>query len=152
MYQEREMYNIKIKYRTGNSFNTYDEEELIGCSFNQLDCAKKALQSIKEHKEYIDFLEGFDFRRKCKTDEEKRALYDEISSKEWFFKDPEKTKRMQEETNIDFWLHDYDWQHHLMIYINGFGFQKISAFWIGHFETIISAEIITDDKNMKIEF
>ncbi len=125
---------------------------MIGCSFNNLECAKEALQSIKEHKSYIDLLGDIGFRRKYKDQEAKENLYKEVSSKNWFYQDPERKKRYKDETNIDFLLHDYDWQHHLMIYIKGYVFQKISAFWIGHFETILSAEIFTDDKDMKIEF
>ena len=59
---------------------------------------------------------------------------------------------MQEETNIDFWLHDYDWQHHLMIYINGFGFQKISGIILAliavYLASVKTKNLFSRNKNM----
>ena len=45
-------YRIKISFRTGNSFNTSDEEDFLEYEWKNLDAAKKSLKHIKNHYEY----------------------------------------------------------------------------------------------------
>jgi hypothetical protein len=45
-------YRIKINYRTGNSFGTYDEEAFIEYEWESLSMAKESLKCIKNHNEF----------------------------------------------------------------------------------------------------
>ena len=115
------MYNIKITYITGDSFGSCETEDLVGCSWNNLDLAKKALKDIREHHK---FFSGYSYERKSR---------DEIKDKSWFAR--EKDSYMAEYT--------------LKLQDDSGEFQTISAFWMGYFESLIEAEIIEDDPDMK---
>ena len=43
------MYTIEITYRTGNSFGSHEEVDIVGYSWDSLDNAKESLKRIKEH-------------------------------------------------------------------------------------------------------
>jgi len=43
------MYQIEYNYETGNSFDSYDETEILETTWINLAIAKKALKRIKEH-------------------------------------------------------------------------------------------------------
>ena len=49
-----DIYKIECKYRTGDSFNTYDETYKSEMTWGNLDNAKEALKRIKEHYLWYD--------------------------------------------------------------------------------------------------
>lgn len=48
------MFTIKITYETGDSFNVYTEEKIIGMCWNDINKAKEALIAIKEHTNFFN--------------------------------------------------------------------------------------------------
>jgi len=43
------LYTVKVYYTTGDSFSTYDDEEIIGMCWRNKDLAEQAVREIKEH-------------------------------------------------------------------------------------------------------
>lgn len=118
-------YTILIKYQTGNSFGCEYTEDEVGYSWTDLNKAKGALCRIRDH--YKAYQEDRQSYRKDKK---------EYSSQPWF-------------TDESYW------QHSLFVEKDDGSPQQISAFWVGYFERLYSAEIIVEndvDNDMKIEF
>lgn len=117
------MYTIKINYQTGGSFSTEDTENIIGCAWESKKLARKGLQAIKDH--YSIY--------------KSRSFSDKRSYKE---KDKEASK-------FDWYDKDYS-EYNLLLEIDDGTKQEISAFWLGYFEHLYSAEIVyegdTEDK------
>ena len=55
-------YKIKIRYRTGGSFETYDDTDYIEYEWDDVEFAKQSLTRIKNH--YIFYKEYGDLWRK----------------------------------------------------------------------------------------
>ena len=120
------MYQIEIKYRTGNSFGSHTETEFVGCSWEDLDEAKEALSCIKKHDAYFEEIQSFSYKRSGKRIKIPKGEY-------WF-------------NNKD----DYYKEHTMFVKINGEP-KQISVFWRGYFETLINAKIIADESDMEFE-
>lgn len=119
------MFDIEITYRTGNSFGSSTEVDLLGCSFSTIEEAKEALKCIREHNEHFDELDSYYFRRS------KKEKIDP-TDKSWFCN--------------DYGSGEYS------LYVKGAGeIRKISAFWRGYFEDLISAEIKVDQSDLIYE-
>lgn len=127
------MYTIKVTYRTGDSFNTYTEENEINLSWENISLAKQCLINIKEH---------YDIYRKdseARNENDTNACYKDVLSKDWC-----RDKKIRKSDIFYSSLHaecdDGEWR-------------RVSAgMWIGYFETLESAEVVGIDKDMKIEF
>lgn len=50
------VYKIKVEYQTGDSFNSYDEEEILDITWNDADIAKENLRRIQEHYNWAEVL------------------------------------------------------------------------------------------------
>lgn len=48
------MYKIKIDYRTGNSFNTYNREDYLEGTWQDLSVATQNIERIKQHYEWYE--------------------------------------------------------------------------------------------------
>ena len=120
-------YEIEIDYTTGNSFNSERLTETVGCAWPNLNMAKLALQNIKEHYAAVNAYEEHSnsySRHNIKFDMKA------IEQKHWFCK-------------------DY-WTGGLLLAISHDETQRVSAFWIGYFETLHGAKIISSgDSDME---
>jgi hypothetical protein len=119
------MFDIKITYKTGNSFGSQTESDLLGCSFETVQEAKDALVSIREHNEYFDEINSYSFRRSHKT-----SL---LPDKEWLVKGDM-----------------FSSEHSLMLKSSG-ELKRVSAFWRGYFEYLIAAEVKIDMSDLIYE-
>jgi hypothetical protein len=109
-------YTIEIHYRTGNSFESHDETETIGCIWEDKEQARLALSYIKEHYEFYKEANAW---RSGKTEKEMQKA---VKNKPWV-------------------IELAYWEHGLLVPV-GDSTQRISAFWCGYFETLHGAKII----------
>lgn len=122
------IYEINITFRTGNSFGNGIEEDLVGCSWESIEEAKEALKCIKEHYKYFESLNRFS--RNKPTEKE----IDRIENSYWFC----------QEDSFD----SGEYSLHLK---RAGELKTVSAFWRGYFESLISAEIMFEENDMKFE-
>ena len=119
------MYQIKIAYTTGNSFNTENREEIFDeLEWENLDVAKENLKRIKEHYDWYCSLTHCHF-------------WEKKEKPEWHNVNAEHTEG-----------------HNLINLItdDGKDFQ-FWPFWIGYFESLNYVEIVTKkDKSTKFYF
>lgn len=106
------MYSIEVTYRTGNSFGSLTETESLGYVWESLDEATEFLKYIKEHMDAVNAAED------STTNGEYDNILIEASEKVWF------TDRSS-------------WQYNMMTKSG----RSISTFWIGYFETLLSARV-----------
>lgn len=124
-------FTIEITYKTGNSFNTYTDTDTVDVVWSDLSKAKIALQYIKLHEEAMN-----DFRSAW-TNKEKKELKDKLSLQPWF-----------KNTNDDYY-------YYILVPDDSDNPVPMYAFWMGYFEQINSAKIVTvnkDDDDMEIHF
>ncbi|EBS4516499.1 hypothetical protein DQT32_03610 [Salmonella enterica subsp. enterica serovar Braenderup] len=124
-------YTIRVTYTTGNSFNKYTEERNIELTWTDLDKAKAALQIIKEHQKALYEL------RTAWSASEKKELKEKYSLKPWFNNQGD------------------SYAYEILVQNDSGEYVEMYAFWVGYFESIQSAKIITvieDDNDMEITF
>lgn len=114
------MYTIKVKYKTGDSFNSYDEEDDVGLVWESRELARKALASIKEQYEL--------YQNDSFTYSQKNSV---ARSKEW-------CKNLTEE------YADYfeGWKYCIAVEMDNGEYRNLSTSWNGYFERLYSAEVI----------
>lgn len=119
-------YKIKINYDTGDSFKSEpNQEHVLELSWGSLDNAKANLKRIEQHYKLYQDLNSY-FNRK--TDKDIKGQY---SREDWY---------VSQNTNL------------IKLYSDdGRAFQMWPV-WIGYFEKLNFAEIITEDNDMKISF
>lgn len=62
---QNKKYEILVRYKTGDSFKTYDNETTIELRWNNLDIAKENLKRIKAHYEwYYDHNESYRWKER----------------------------------------------------------------------------------------
>ena len=111
------MYKIKVIYSTGNSFDSYDEEEILEIEWESLDMAKRNLLHIQSHYNMYNKISSY-----LKPNDPKLNPYRDCI---WF--------------NIDSYAHTMKFELD-----NGKLFQMLLP-WIGYFANLYSAEIIFDN-------
>lgn len=57
-------FKIKYSYRTGDSFNTYDNEDVLEYEWEHLEKAKEALKRIREHYDWYTYKESHGYNKK----------------------------------------------------------------------------------------
>lgn len=110
------MYCIKISFETGDSFSSHDEVDTLELKWEDLDVAKKNLKRIREHYEWYGKLHGL-------------------------FVNPNEYKELKKK-RPKFVPKEYDGCIELLT--DKGKTVQISAFWVGYFETLYSAEIIEE--------
>ena len=132
-------HKIKIWYTTGDSFGSQDRDEILEMEWDNLDIAKANLKRIKEH--YIRYKVDNDFYGK------KGYYYKSLSPEDKLIYDTKKTR--------DWYSTPEGWDnYHYSICLKADNGNDwiISPFWVGYFETLNSAQIISDDNDMSISF
>lgn len=124
-------YEIHIEYITGDSFGSYNEKSKIELSWQNLDVAKENLQRIKSHYLYYQELNStLKYSKK-----EIKDLVERHKNCPWFVKDKHNS------------------EYNLYLKLDDGTEHKYSANeWVGYFERLLSAEIIADNSDMKVEF
>lgn len=120
------IYTINIKYITGDSFGSSETEDNIGPVWSDLTKAKLALSYIKEHHKTVSAYE------QLRTKSDMDSFVYSLKGKPWFI--------------------DKYWEHGLLLELDNGSKINTSCFWIGYFETLISAEIVPveeEDSDMK---
>lgn len=130
------MYRIEIEYSTGNTFGTHVETNIIDdVSFADLESAKQALKIIAKHKEMCAAAKG-GWRI---TEAERNAKLAELAAQPWAVKSG--------------YGNDYEFQIKVPTSKDCQNWENIYCFWMGYFETLHEARIVTDeDDEMKISF
>ena len=119
------MYKIKYEYRTGDTFSTRDESDVLDYEWDDFEVAKRALQRINEHyKWYMSRIDSYSFSPK------------ELQRPEWHKKVNKK---------------DYPTAYHNLIILEMDDGEEVQfwAPWCGYFESLHSAEIVISER---IEF
>lgn len=114
------MYEIEIYYSTGDSLGIHEETDQVGCVWEDIEYAKLALKYINEH--YVAVRDSY------KQEFEIRDYY----------KKP--------------WFDDYEngayWYDSLILPVSKGVTQKVHAYWLGYFETLHSASILSHDSDL----
>ena len=143
-------YKIEVHYETGNSFGRTEEHKVLEHSYpksgtiiwTDLDCAKASLRRIKEHNDwaiyelpstlhdgkyskYVEEVLGYDYYKNWHKFAKSRQKYWNDSKPRW---------HSEKEYPL------------LNVTLLGDDHKKISCnvFWIGHFETLYGAKIVSD--------
>lgn len=140
-------YSIEIYYKTGDSFNSYNETDKIGMVFKDIKDAEKALSIIGDHYKFVQKLEN-DTRIMRNRREIIEQSLKELRGKEWYQPNPEikfqKEIDGSEKNRLE--LFDFYWQHYIYLPVDGEK-KHIETFWVGHFETPISAKIVLEKEH-----
>lgn len=121
-------YRIKIEYKTGNSFRTFNTEDYVECSWEKLEVAKENLARIKEHYKYYQSCHDYYLSREIKD------IKKEAEKKPWYSSQYDFCVKLKLDDGTET---DY------------------CSFWCGYFEKPYSAEIVQDpdsDSDLKISF
>lgn len=121
-------YTIDYSYKTGDSFNTYIENETLECSWTDFDVIKENLKRIKEQYEWY------------KYNNRHRFSDDPIIKRPSWLPPKSELGRYENEKYI------------LILKMDNGNDWKISAPWCGYFEKLLSAKIVMDDNDLEIEF
>jgi hypothetical protein len=68
--REKKKYIIKVEYKTGDSFHSYDTSTILE-DWNDIEVAKENLQRIKEHYEFYDMRDSFKLNYLSKKEKKK---------------------------------------------------------------------------------
>lgn len=126
------MYNIEVRYKTGDTFKTYDTKTTIEGNWN-LETAKENLKRIKEHYKYYDNRNQFVSMAMEKRENE---LFEKLEQ-ERFFTDKN------------------NWNWSIMFLENDGSSKKYSVEWCGYFERLLGASIVgvmPDESDMEFEY
>ena len=144
------MYQIKISYRTGGSYERNDETTLLDLEWSNLDVAKANLQRIKQH---YDFMQDGRLLRNMEREEYLKSNQDNdwfvleyflvaIKDGDYQAIDKDRKKRyVNEGYCIENFIRDKAFDC-IKLYTDDNKPYQISCFWIGYFETFYSAKII----------
>lgn len=139
---EEKNYKIQINYTTGDSFGSEDRSSDVEMQWNKLEVAQENLKRIEEHYEFYRKQDSWG-RRTLSADEREQLKQEAINTAAWAVVPDEKLDKHMNE--------------HRLIYCvklkEDDGVERsISCFWTGYFESLNSAEIVTNEKKFKIEF
>jgi hypothetical protein len=119
-------YTIRIEYRTGDSFNSYEETQDLEGEWKNLDVLEENLQRIKNHYE-------------------KYQTFDYSNGKNWVKDMPVGCVYSSKYSHPD------NYAMKLELLTDDRTPYAFVPFWCGYFEHLYSAEIVSS-KSMRIEF
>lgn len=119
-------YQIKIKYRTGDSEGYEDAVDTLELEWENLDIAKENLQAIREH--YTMYCDAELSLYYSKIGETQQSIIESNKDKWWFVEQyPKQCIKFKADNN---------------------NIMQMSAFWTGYFETLYCAEIVTSESDL----
>jgi ADP-dependent phosphofructokinase/glucokinase len=131
-------YKILISYQTGDSFRSYDEEQYLETTWEDIDIAKENLQRIKEHYEWVQshgrFSDGpLPIPRFIKPRNKKDKIVEH-------YKNPTHTQIQ------------FEYEYYIPIKLDDGTEEICCAFWNGYFQTLYRAKIVsTEDDGWSFE-
>lgn len=146
-------YKIKIYYTTGDSYKSYECEDLLELSWENLDIAKENLLAIKEHYDGARDYSDYSFEK-----------WVEINKDKFWFVDRKKLYSISRNQAIDerhkdrfvgdceYRIDEYMAKSCIKFKTDDGNLMQIGCFWIGYFESLNKAEIVQDTEGMVIEF
>jgi hypothetical protein len=152
------MYRIKISYQTGNTFHTEDAVDFIDMKWTDKEIVKKNLKAINDHYHMTNST-----KFKYSKDDELKELTEKQRKEFWFphqwiwinkkgnykveekdaQKNPELCKRVMDKFHIE---------HRIYLLDNDGNKVLTNCWWNGHFETLYSIEIHTENDGTKYTF
>lgn len=151
-------YKIKIDYKTGDSFKTYNTSNMLELEWDNFDIAKENLKAIKEH--YTKVYKNIDNSFSSRTEDQEICKENE---NEWWFVKSMKLFCISEDFAIDEKdkkKYDGDWEyrfdtyyatHCIKLKTDAGKFMQMGCFWTGYFERLNGAEIVVDESDTKFE-
>lgn len=128
------MYDIRIKYRTGNSFDSEDCIGALNGSWN-IETAKENLKRIKAHYEAHQNRNNYYSLGSHKKAEEH---FEELKKEPWFPANNNELYRA--------------WEFKIRLKENDGSSKEYHVFWTGYFETLYGGEIVSvKDDDMSFE-
>ena len=125
-------YKIKITYDTGNSFRKEEGKiDFLDLEFTDLEIAKDNLRRIKEH--YLAYM---------------------LIKNEWDIREKDRKREIIKAESQDWYVsgRNGEWEYIINLFNNKGETVQEQVFWAGYFESLVCAEIVSDDEGMKIEF
>lgn len=151
-------YKIRINYKTGNSFGSHNESDLLEIDWDNFDIAKENLQAIKDHytKVYREIETSYSARK------DNQEICKQYQNEWWFVKilkpyristddaisEKQKSKYQNDwENRFD----DYMASNCIKLKTDRGNIMQMSCFWCGYFETLIGAKIEVDESDTEFE-
>lgn len=130
-------HKIKVWYKTGNSFGSENAEDFLEMEWENIDVAKANLKRIKEH--YICYKVDEDYNGK------KGQFFKSLSPEYKLMYD---TKQQQD------WYSDTygDYHYTLVLKADNGNDWNITPFWVGYFERLNEAGIVSEDSDTHFKF
>jgi hypothetical protein len=129
-------YKIKIEYKTGSSLETHEEIDFLELDFDSIEIAKENLQYIKDHYLMYKELNSY-FNKKFNEN-----ILNEHKDKPWFVLKYDSYNKIEQ----------YTAEYTIRLKLTKDIEIQIHCFWYSYFEHLISAEIVSNNTDMKIEF
>lgn len=126
------LYKIKIDYTTGDSYNTEDTSDVLELTWNNLDVAKDALRRIKEHYKMNRTIDRSYSRKEIE------AVIKDNLTKDWFV-----LEKLVKDV-----IDEHKAKYCIKLKNDAGNVVQFRCFWCGHFESLHSASIVSDDSDM----
>ena len=120
------MYTIKLEYITGDSFSSEETYTVIGHCWKDIELARKALATYKEHYGLYSDLETYSINRRNRED-----IDAEAKEKEWFQK---------ADTSYSYGMSQ--WYHCLAAEMDDGQWKNLPTPHVGHFERLQCASVV----------
>ena len=117
---------IRIYYETGDSFSLERREDILELTWENIDIAKENLQAIKENYEMNKEFSNIRWNSPKNIHE---SIHDKYKDKWWY---------VEQYPKVSIFLKTDD---NKLI--------QIGTYWTGYFETLLSAEVISNDETLK---
>jgi hypothetical protein len=126
-------YKIKVSYRTGDSFKTYDEEVVLPIENENVDIAKENLQRIKTHYDWVQSLNRWS--------KEPKPIPDFVE------KHYGNCVQVHAYSTFTEYSINNEAEYYIHLLTDDRTEVKISTSWIGYFEHLYGAEIVSDPED-----
>lgn len=133
-------YTIKVRYITGNSFGSHEEEDTIGLCWQSIELARKALAVIEEHYKIYQKVEVNCWQADRKQTNKK--LISQVKKTQWYQKSIE---QLAEDKERSYMMGDNYWYFNCAVELDDGSFRNIPTdMWCGYFERLLEASVYVD--------
>ena len=132
---ETNMFTIQVKYKTGDSFNSYEKENRIGLCWKSIELARKALAVLEEHYNYYKDIESGSYYARKEIDKlRKKAM-----NTDWY-------KQAVAQSTDDWYKRPDMWYINCAVQMDNGDFRNIPVnMWCGYFERLLEASIVLEE-------
>jgi len=151
-------YKIKINYKTGNSFESHNESDVLEIDWDNFDVAKENLKAIKDH--YINVYKEIEGSYSAQKDNQ--SVCKQYQNEWWFVKvlkpyciskDDAISENQKEKYKND-WENRFDTSiasRCMKLKTDDGSLMQMQCFWCGYFETLHGAKIEVDESDTEFE-